>query len=261
VRTRTLASGAVLGGALLFGLALVGGVGDAPMPFERRAPERHGPVTAIQPQLREALLTGEDLPPAAAPALMPSTSPPDEPAGAPAAPAGPEPSPVPGPETSAVAELCRVLFEDADGLTPVWRTPPQETTSRSTERHGATLHQVLGVFDGERSVEAYRQLRESATGCDRVEASLSGDAPVTVLLRELIIDRRESATADDTFTMLITLEDGTPAGWLSVDRIGPVVSVLHHLGPSGDRDDITQTRRAALTKLRLLLRTLRHLQD
>jgi hypothetical protein len=267
VRARTLASGAGLGGALLLGLALVGGVGDAPSPFEERAPDRRGPVTAIQPQLREALLTDQDLPPA-----PPPSTPPVEPA-APAAAAPIPPTRLPDPETGAIAELCRALFgeacepnregcEDPAALAGLWPTPPKETTSRYTEqRGGATLHQLLGVFDGGRSLEAYRRLRESATGCDRFDATLPDGAPVTVLLRELTADRRESATADDSFTMLVTLEDGTMAGWLTVDRVGPVVSVLRHLGPTDDRDDIAQTRHAALDKLQPLLRTLHQLRD
>ena len=254
VRALTLAGGGALGGALLLGLALLGGVGDAPIPFQERAPDRRGPVSATQPELRRALLTGEDLPPAPVPSEAPAE---------PAAPAviAPTPSEAAGagnPEIGALADLCRFLFEDGAALAGLWPTAPQEITSRHTVRRGGgTLDQVLGVFDGEGSVEAYRRLRQSTGGCERFQAKPTGGSPVTILLRELTLDRAESGTADDSYIVLLTMEDGTPAGWLSVDRIGPVVSVLRHLGRSGDPDDIARTRHTALHKLEALLRTLR----
>ena len=277
VRGRTLAGGAVLGGLLLLALALLGGVGEKPRGSGAPDPERPGPVTAVQPQLREALLTDQDL--ATAPAPRATTDPPGGPpavvvtsapaaAGAPPAAAAPE-----APDPDAVAELCRALFEDPAGLSGLWRggpwraAPPQETTSRQTTRDGGgTLHQLLGVFEAERSVEAYRLLRERAAGCDRFQSTLPDGSPVTVLLQELSSDRRESGYAggaDDGYAMTVTVrgEERTRTGWLSRDRLGPVVSVLRHLEPV-DRaghptEDLAETRLAALGKLRPLLAELR----
>jgi hypothetical protein len=276
VRGRTLAGGAVLGGLLLLALALLGGVGETPSGSGSPDPERLGPVTAVQPELREALLTDQDL--ATAPAPSATTT--DPPAGVPAvvvtsapAAAGAPPAAPAAPATSAVAELCRALFEDPAGLSGLWRdgpwraAPPQETSSRQTARDGgATLHQLLGVFAAGRSAEAYRQLREQAAGCDRFQSTLPDGSPVTVLLQELSPDRRESrhaGGADDGYAMTVTVrgEERTLTGWLSLDRLGPVVSVLRHLEPVDHADhpteEFAETRLAALGKLRPLLAELR----
>lgn len=284
VRGRTLAGGAVLGGLLLLVLALLGGVGEDPDRVGEPAPERLGPVTAIQPQLQEALLDDQDLPATpppsptpAAPAAVPAVATPE--------PAGPDPVPAGPGVTGPIAGLCRALFEDPAGLSGLWRsgpwpaTAPQETSARQTARDGgATLHQVLGVFEADRSVEAYHQLRELAAGCDRFRSTLPDGTPVTVLLRELSwdrqeSDRRESGYADNGYAMTITVvgEERSLTGWLSLDRLGPVVSVLRQLGPadrsgesgsgswdSGDwAESLAETRLTALTKLRPLLAELR----
>ena len=56
-------------------------------------------------------------------------------------------------------------------------------------------------------------------------------------------------------------EERTLTGWLSLDRLGPVVSVLRHLEPVDRADhpteDLAETRLAALGKLRPLLAELR----
>jgi hypothetical protein len=281
VRGRTLAGGAVLGGLLLLALALLGGVGEMPRGSGEPDPERLGPVTAVQPELRDALLTDQDLatapvpratadPPAGTPAVVATSAP----AAAPPVAEAPEP-----PATGAGAELCRALFEDPAGLSGLWRSgpwradPPQETTSRQTTRDGgATLHQLLGVFP-DRSVEAYRRLREQAAGCDRLQSTLPDGSPVTVLLGELSGDRRESGYAggaDDGYAMTVMVlgEERTLIGWLSLDRLGPVVSVLRHLvpvdraghpaeGAGHPTEGLAETRLAALGKLRPLLAELR----
>lgn len=233
VRGRTVTCGFGLAGVLLLATALLGGVGDEPDRPEAPGPGHVGPLTAVQPELRDALLTADDLP-AAAPRATPVG------AAAPPSPAAP-PAPLPpAPEETGLTGLCRALLEDPTGLPGLpglWRaTPPQETHFRHTPRPGgAVLHQALSVFESGQAPRAYDQLREAATGCDRFTATLADDTPVTVLLRELGGggDRRESTTADQGYAMAVTIE-GAPealAGWLSLDRVGSVISVLRHLAP------------------------------
>lgn len=272
-RGATLTSGVVLGGVLLLAIAMLSGVGQlgpAPVPEHQPAPAHGGPQTAVQPALERALLADQELPEApASTAGVPDTGP------VPTTAPGPRPvtPPVESPGTApAVTELCRALLEDPAGLPLRWSaTSPQETTAKhTTRRGGAQLHQVLSVFPDTDAAEAYGRLRETATACDEFTALLDG-LPVTVLLHELDLsswrpDRRESAGGDDTYAMLVTVqqETGTLVGWLALDRVGSVVSVLHHLGPpagpvaeSGFTSELARdlfaTRRSALGKLRPLL--------
>lgn len=230
MRGRTVTCGFGLAGVLLLATALLGGVGDEPDRPEAHGPGHVGPLTAVQPELRDALLTADDLP-AAAPRATPVG------AAAPPGPAAP-PTPLPpAPEETGLTGLCRALLEDPTGLPGLWRaTPPQETHFRHTSRPGgAVLHQALSVFETGQAPRAYDQLREAATGCDRFTATLADDTPVTVLLRELGGggDRRESTTADQGYAMAVTIEGAQEAlaGWLSLDRVGSVISVLRHLAP------------------------------
>ncbi|HEY8471848.1 MAG TPA: hypothetical protein VIL37_04335 [Natronosporangium sp.] len=281
-----MVSGIGLGGVLLLGLALLGGAGDPTAPFEGGSPDRRGPASALQPRLQEALLTGEDLRATPEPTAVAGPAAPvlvD-----PAPPAAPEPPIDAAPPPGALTELCRFLFgglagldgadgtggaggsvdhdqpggtegfEHPDGLAELWPTAPVTSTARTESHHGGTLDQLLGVFDRDRATEAYHRLRESTSRC---ETGGTAGSPVTMLLRELTLDRRESGSADDSYAILLWLEDGTPAGWVSIDRIGPVISVLRHAGPTADPDEIRQTRHTALDKLRTLLRTLDSLRD
>lgn len=260
---RVVAGGAALGAALLVATALVGGVVGSPDGPREAAPDRLGPATAIQPELREALLTGRDLPPARANERRPEPeAPPAMAKGAatraPTTPPPPPPPPPVLPETGMLTGLCRALFEDPAGLAALWHAVPADVTSRHTVRPGgAILDQVLSVFDAAEAAAAYQRLRGSVSGCSRFEASLASGNPVTVLLQELTGLRPETTPADDSYTMVISFEDGGRAGWLAVDRVGPVVSVLRYIGPTDADEDVTQTRLAALQKLQPLLRALR----
>ncbi|MPZ29203.1 MAG: hypothetical protein GEV12_23120 [Micromonosporaceae bacterium] len=270
VRGRTITGGIALAAGLLLGIALIGGVEDRPDDPEPPVPEHLGPLTAVQPQLRQALLTEDEVP---RPARSPGS-------GAAAPGAGrsePPPAPPPGSGPPALTELCRALLADPTGLSGLWSTPPREVTTQQTPRDGgAVLHQTLGVFDAEQASAAFGRLREAAAGCDRLPVTLSDGTAVTTLLRELAPEPAEPAGlpgarqpesgtapgAETGYAAAITIESagGTREGWLSLDRIGPVVSVLRQLGPPGAPDpvagDLTETRQSALGKLRRLLEAL-----
>lgn len=271
VRARTITGGVALAAVLLLGWALIGGVGDPPARPERAAPGHPGRLTAIQPQLRQALLTGDE---------VSRVDPPATPGGAraepPAAAEPPADPPAPAPTgLRELGELCRALLEDPTGVPALWgATPPQEVTSQQTRRRrGAELHQLLGVFDAGQAPAAYERLREAATGCHRLPVTLSDGTPVVALLRELATtpagaaSRPESATvpAEQGYAVAITVEGerGARTGWLALDRVGPVISVLRQLGPltrsatSLAGAELAPTRRAALGKLRPVLELLR----
>jgi hypothetical protein len=253
-----IAGGAVLGWLLVVVAALVGGVDGKPDGSREDGPTRLGPATAIQPELRKALLTDRDLPPVAGgDRAGPRPEPPTDPA--PVTTPAP-PARAPATETGALVDLCRALFEDPAKLAGLWRTPPQEVASRHTTRpSGAILHQVLGVFGLERSVDAYRLLRESAANCGSFEGTLEDGTPVAALLEGLIARRPESAPADESYATILTSEDGAVEGWLTVDRVGPIVSVLRYRGPDPSYEEyelLAEARDTALNKLRPLLQTL-----
>jgi hypothetical protein len=250
MRVRTLIGGIALGGALLLVLAMMGGgVGDQPAERDRSAPDRRGPLTALQPELQRALLTDDDLP-----GGSPAGSTPRKQAalgeGTGARPADP------APEATALTDLCRVLFEDPSALGALW------DEDRVLDDGEAEVRQSLTVFEEERAPEAYQRLREAAPRCQRFQASLDDGSAVEVLLREMIgyADRSESGTVDDSYAMTITVQraEGELTGWLALDRVGPVISVLRQLGPSsGGVDELARVRQAALDKLAPLLETLR----
>ena len=257
-RGRTIAGGTALAGVLLLALSMLGGIsGTPPPPADSHSPGRVGPLTALQPQLHHALLTDADLPP-----LAGVTSPPGAAATASAAPPreGRTPPATDPAERGRLGELCRHLFEDPASLPDWWEGAPQEATwQRSGHRDGGMLQQVLALFAEEQVRQSYAQLRETAGRCGQFTASLTDGTVVTVMLDELATDRRESAGADETYTLRITAEDGqqTLVGWLALDRVGPVVSVLRRLGPAeAGPDDLASTRRAALSRIRAMLQTL-----
>lgn len=260
VRGRTLACGIALGGVLMIVMALVGGSTDAPSGTSQPATEDLGPLTAVQPQLQQALLSDEDLPPA-----EPLAAPP------PNGPATVRPAPPPPPLTgeswlgTELGELCRVLLADPAGiagLPGLWQaTPPRQATAQHTGYPGGGgLRQMLGVFEPDTAGEAYQRLRESASGCDRFPATLEDGTAVTMMLRDLTGGRTESTRAGgkDGLAVGFLRKDGTSAGWLVLDRVGPVISVLHHLGPAGESvGDPAVIRGAALAKVLPLLPRLR----
>lgn len=256
VRGRTLACGIALGGVFMIVMALVGGSTDAPSGTSQPGPDDLGPLTAVQPQLQQALLSDEDLPPAE-PLAAPPTS----------GPATVVTTPPPPPVASEswlgteLGELCRVLLADPAGiagLPGLWQaTPPRQAAAQHTGYPGGGgLQQMLGVFEPGAVGEAYQRLRDSASSCDRFPARLEDGTAVTMMLRDLTGDRTESTRAGGKHGLAVAFlrKDGTSAGWLMLDRVGPVISVLHHLGPAGESaGDPAVIRNAALAKVLPLL--------
>jgi hypothetical protein len=258
LRGRTIAGGAALAGVLLLVLTALGGVGGTPLPpAESHSPDRLGPLTALQPQLHHALLSDADLPPLAGAGV---TTPPGAVSAAPPPAGRTSPAATDPAERSQLGELCRSLFEDPASLSGWWEGAPQEASWQRTGDHrGGILQQVLALFAEEQVRQSYAQLRETASRCGRFTASLADGTVVTVMLDELATNRRESAHADEAYTLRIIAEDGqqTLVGWLALDRVGPVVSVLRRLGPAGaGPDDLASTRQAALSKVRAMLQML-----
>ena len=293
-RLWTVVGGVALAALLLAALALVGGV-DGPSRRRAAPPEHLGPLTAVQPQLHRALLTGEDLPPPGPDPAGSATGP----AGAPSPAADPAPEPLPEPALlppvptpaglPSVAlpertELCRTLFEDPGSLassiggegTAAAATGPDtgRDGGRGADRRGhrgSWLRHALSVFDSGRAPEAYRHLHRIASGCRRFTAALDDGTVVTVLLRRLVSGReiaglggagirRGGVVPDEAYIVQLTVTgpDDVRTGYLAVDRVGPVLSVLRHLGADGaPPPDAHATRRAALDKLLPLTRLLR----
>lgn len=294
MRARTAVGGVALGAVLLVALGLAGGAAEPVTRSDQPEPPRPGPQSVRQPELRRALLTGEELarispiapstispaattpvpaPTAAvtAPTTGPAASeppPPSEQPGQPGLPGQPGQPGRPGqpgqpgqPERSRLAELCRALFEDPASLPARWGMSPRETAATLTRpRTGGVLRQVLTVFQPGDAVEAYARLRQTAAGCERFRASLADGTVVTVLV-EALAPRPEPDSpvrADEAYAVRMRIEGPrlTRTGWLVLDRLGPVVSVLRHLAPPGSAPgDPGPARRAALGKLRSLLPT------
>jgi hypothetical protein len=171
------------------------------------------------------------------------------------------------------AELCRTLFEDPGRLASSIGGAGAAATSRPENRRGSWLRHTLTVVDSGRAPQAYRHLHRVATGCHRFTAALEDGTAVTVVLRRLVSavggaagrpdrggSRRGDVVPDEAYTVQLTVtgRDGVHTGYLAVDRIGQVLSVLRHLGPDGaPPPDPHATRRAALDKLLPLTRLLR----
>lgn len=254
IRGLTVTGGVALGGMILLAAGVLGVIetdGTGPAPDAGATQGRTGPLTGVQPALERALLTGNDLP------VDGATGGPS-PAGPPAATATPRPRPVAegDEEPPAGSGECRALFEDPTRLAAAWPSvTPHEISARDTAGDdGSVLRQVLSVFDEEAVEAAYTRLGEAVAGCDEFPALLAG-VPVKVLAGELGGGRREEGHA---VGVTVIGEGERLVGWLAVDRIGPVISVLRHLRPEATpaAGTAAETRRTALGKLRPLLRFL-----
>lgn len=220
-RFRMIAGGVALGGALAAVLAVTGVIHvrvsngqhmAAPSPSTQA-----GPVTATQPELAEALLDDRDLP--------------DGYRSAPAT----RPAPV---EDGDRTERCRALFERP------WDVAGEGARDRAVGayagRERATLlRQALALFEPGGADRAVGELRRASSSCPEFDARLEDGTAVRVQLREMALRR----VGDEAYAVRLTARplgrrdaSGTRHGYLAVGRLGPLLSVLRHLGTAGSAD-------------------------
>jgi hypothetical protein len=206
---RTLVSGTLLGVALLSALTLAGVLGarDTPRPAAAPSPV---PETnthfATQPQLQQALLRAEDLPTPYASASKATVH-----------------------RTTPTTERCSRLLDPSalvrDATSRVL-SHPEATDQATAELAGpAPLTQLLTSFAGDGAVQTMQELRRMGNGCRDFHATVEG-APVRVTSTV----ERDDAT---TYSLKLTLTGGdrTMAGYLTLGRVGQVLSVLKQVGP------------------------------
>lgn len=220
-RFRMIAGGVALGGALAAVLAVTGVIHvrvtsdnevATPSPSVRAEP-----VTALQPELAEALLDDGDLPDGYRPA--------------------PAARPVPV-EDGGRTERCRALFErpwDVAGEGARERAVGTYAGRRST----TLLRQALALFEPGGAGRAVTELRRASSSCPEFDARLEDGTAVRVQLREMALRR----VGDEAYAVQLTARplgrrdsSGTRYGYLAAGRLGPVLSVLRHVGTPGAVD-------------------------
>ncbi|MEV1289296.1 hypothetical protein [Micromonospora sp. NPDC049679] len=247
-RGRTLLGGVLLGGAMVVALLLAGVVGvpvvAAERPLGRWSTPPPAPLTARQPELTGALLTSVDLPNGyvtrrpADPSPTPRATP--SPTGRSATPR-PERGEL---EPGGRGPDCRELFERPwDVATPGARPIDRAAIDLSEERRGALLRQAVSVFSGGGAKAAVTRLREFSGRCRQFDARLGDGTRVAVQTRELSIRK----VGDDAYALLLTARSGqrTYTGFIAVGRVGPLVTVLRHVGPAGS---VTSSDAAAMLR-------------
>ncbi len=208
---RTLTSGTLLGVALLSALTLAGVLGARDTPRQPGAPSTAPKKEAIthfatQPELEQALLKAEDLP---TPYVSPSKATVHRAA----------------PATERCAGLLdpgALLREAASRLL----TRPEATDQATTELAGpAPLTQLLTTFAGEGAAETMQELRRMGNGCRDFSTTVDG-SPVRVTSTVV----RDDST---TYSLKLTLtgKGRISAGYLTLGRVGRVLSVLKQVGP------------------------------
>jgi len=220
-RFRMIAGGVALGTALAAALALAGVIhvrvndGDPAAAPSPSAPS--GPLTATQPELADALLEDRDLP-----------------EGYRSTPATRRPPIKDGGRT----ERCRALFEQP------WDMAGAGARDRAVgdyagRQRAALLRQALALFEPGGAARAMGELREASSSCPEFDARLEDGTAVRVQLREMAMRR----VGDEAYAVRLTArplsgraERGTRHGYLAVGRVGPLLSVLRHLGPTGTVD-------------------------
>ncbi|MDQ7903210.1 hypothetical protein RB614_01585 [Phytohabitans sp. ZYX-F-186] len=220
-RFRMIAGGVALGGALAAVLATAGVI-DVPVHQRDRpaAPSPSalaGPLTATQPELAEALLAQRDLPEGYRPAPAP------------------QPTPV---EDTGRTEGCRALFERP------WDVAGAGARDRAVGdyaggQRATLLREALALFGPGGAARAVGELRRASGSCPEFDARLEDGTAVRVQLRDMALRR----VGDEAYAVSVTARplgrrdaSGTRHGYLAVGRLGPVLSVLRHLGPAGSAD-------------------------
>lgn len=194
--------------------------------------------------------------------------------------------------------LCRILFSApwviaASGLPSV---APSQAADYSDRRRDVRLLQVLGGFAGNGAERAMARVRRTAQACPHVRIQqpsgregstatvengpASGRLPVpgfTVTMAPLRSDRPAGSGSpgsldspgsptgasgpDDAYAIrfVVRTDDGRiRSGYLALDRVGPVLSVLWHLGPGEviTPGEMAATCETAVSKVRPLARLL-----
>jgi hypothetical protein len=209
---RTLATGTLLGVALLSALTLAGvlSANATPQPAAAPPPTREVDTHfATQPELEQALLKVEDLPTpyasyaSASKATVHRVAP--------------------------TIERCAGLLDPGSLLrdaTSQLLSRPEATDQAASELGGlAPLTQLLTTFAGDGALETMRELRKIGNGCRDFSTTVDG-APVRVIATVVRDD-------DATYSLKLTLtgNGGTTAGYLTLGRVGQVLSVLKQVGP------------------------------
>jgi hypothetical protein len=207
---RTLANGTLLGVALLTALTLAGVLGarDTPRPAAAPSPATKEANTrfATQPQLQQALLKVEDLPTPYASASKATVH-----------------------HIAPTTERCAGLLDPGalirQAAASVLSRP--ETTDQAASEIGgpAPLTQLLTTFAGDGAVQTMQELRRIGNKCRDFSTTVDG-TPVRVLSTVV----RDDAT---TYSLKLTLSGSgrTTAGYLTLGRVGRVLSVLKQVGP------------------------------
>jgi len=218
-RFRMIAGGVALGGALAAVLALAGVIhvrvhsadgAAAPSPSALA-----GPLTATQPELADGLLEDHDLPEGyrSAPATHPT-------------PVG----------DGRRTERCQALFERPWDLTGARDKAVADFAER---QRAALLRQALALFEPGGATQAVGELRRASGTCPEFDARLEDGTAVRVQLREMALRR----VGDEAYAVRLTARPlghraggGTRHGYLAVGRLGPLLSVLRHLGTAATVD-------------------------
>jgi hypothetical protein len=233
IQRRTLASGAVLGIALLSALTVAGimGARDTPRQVAAAPPSPAtdaGTRTVTQPALQQALLKPADLP---SPYVTASKA-----------------------TVRRVAEQqperCSALLDPASLVRQASAqvlTGAEATDQASTHLDGAAqLTQLLTTFAGDGAEATLRELREVGKQCKSFDASLDDGTPVKVTAEPVHDDA-------STYTLKLTFTGGgqVKAGYVTLGRVGRVISVLRELGTVEAVGGLDPVRLVDLTLSRL----------
>lgn len=209
IQRRTLVSGTVLGVALLTALTLAGVLNARTTPKPEAPPPAYdaNTRTAAQPELEQALLRPADLPKpyvAASKATVRRVLPATE-------------------KCAGLLDPTSLVREASARVLP----HPDATDQASSQLDGPTqLVQLLTTFAGNGAEATLRELRAVSGQCRDFNTVLDDGTPVRVTSTIMRDD-------GDTYSVKLMLTGGgkTTAGYLTLGRVGQVLSVLRHLGP------------------------------